>query len=264
MQLKKSEKMKKTLQILNGLAFGSTVFINYLSNTGIMDGKTIGGISDNIKSLFTPAGYAFSIWGLIYLFLLGFAVYQGRSLFKKDADDSFVEKIGFWFIISCIANCCWVFSWIYGYTGLSCFFIFLLLISLLKIVLNLGVNIDKVSSSKQLFLYLPFTIYSGWVTVASVANVSSYLVKINWNGFGISDEIWTIIMILIAVIINAIIIFKRKMYGFALVGSWALIAIGIANQTKQNTVGFTAFIAAGFLLILVAIKLLKNRQTNLN
>jgi hypothetical protein len=100
--------------------------------------------------------------------------------------------------------------------------------------------------------------------VASVANVSSYLVKINWNGFGISDEIWTIIMILIAVIINAIIIFKRNMNGFALVGSWALIAIGIASQTKQNTVGFTAFIAAGFLLILVAIKLLKNRQTNLN
>ena len=68
-----------------------------------MDGKTIGGVSDNIKSLFTPAGYAFSIWGLIYLFLLGFAIYQGKSLFKKGADDSFVEKIGFWFIISCFA-----------------------------------------------------------------------------------------------------------------------------------------------------------------
>lgn len=255
--------MKKIFQILNGIAFGSTVFINYLSNTGILDGKTIGGVSDNIKSLFTPAGYAFSIWGIIYLLVLGFSIYQGGSLFKKGKEDDFVEKIGYWFIISCAANCCWVFSWIYGYTGLSCFFIFLLLISLLKIVVNLNINNHKVSPLKFTFLYLPFIIYSGWVTVASVANVSSYLVKIGWNGFGISDEIWTISMILIAVFINAILLFKRNMSAFALVGSWALIAIGVANQTRENTVGFIAFLSAGVLLILVAIQLLKTRKATL-
>ncbi|WP_397444541.1 tryptophan-rich sensory protein [Polaribacter sp. R77954] len=252
--------MKKSLQILNGIAFGSTVFINYLSNTGIMDGKTIGTVSDDIKSLFTPAGYAFSIWGIIYLLLLGFSIYQGRSLFKKGKEDDFIEKIGFWFIISCIANSFWIFSWIYGYTGLSCIFIFLLLISLLKIIINLNINLDKSSRIKFTFLYLPFIIYSGWVTVASVANVSSYLVKIGWNGFGITDEIWTIIMIIIAVILNTTMLFKRNMSAFALVGAWALIAIGVANQTKQNTIGFIAFLAAGVLLILVAIQLIKNRK----
>jgi hypothetical protein len=255
--------LKKLLQILNGIAFGSTVFINYLSNTGIMDGKTIGAISDNLKSLFTPAGYAFSIWGLIYLLLLGFSIYQGRSLFKKGKENDFVGKIGVWFIISCIANCFWVFSWIYGCTGLSCVFIFLLLVSLLKIVINLNINFNKVSTLKFTFLYLPFIIYSGWVTVASVANVSSYLVKIGWNGFGLSDEIWTIIMIIIAVIINTLILFKRNMSAFALVGSWALIAIGVANQTKQTTVAFTAFIAAIFLFILIGIQLFKNRKSGM-
>ena len=105
--------MKKILQILNGIAFVSVVFINYLSNTGVMNGKTIGSLSDSIRSLFTPAGYAFSIWGLIYLFLLGFVIYQGRSLFVKVKNDDFVEKIGFWFIISCIANSAWIFAWIY-------------------------------------------------------------------------------------------------------------------------------------------------------
>ena len=254
--------MKKTLQILNGIAFGAAIFVNYLSNTGILDGKTIGNVSDNIKSLFTPAGYAFSIWGLIYVLLFGFSIYQGKSIFKKGKEDGFVEKIGIWFIISCIANCCWIFSWIYGYTGLSCIFIFLLLIALLKIVINLNINLNKVSTSKFTFLYLPFIIYSGWVTVASVANVSSYLVTIAWNGFGLSDEVWTIVMIVIAVIINALILFKRNMSAFALVGSWALIAIGIANQTKQTTVAFTAFIAASFLLILVAIQLFKNRKSS--
>ena len=244
--------MKKILQILNGIAFVSVVFINYLSNTGVMNGKTIGSLSDSIRSIFTPAGYAFSIWGLIYLFLLGFVIYQGRSLFVKVKNDDFVEKIGFWFIISCIANSAWIFAWIYEYTGVSCIFIFLLLVSILKIIINNKMQIEAVKKSKLLFVSLPFVIYGGWVTVASVANVSSYLVKINWNGFGISAEIWTIILILIATLINIIVIYKRKMYAFALVGAWALTAIGIANKENYNTIAIIAF-TAGLLLVLVSL-----------
>lgn len=254
--------MKKLLQILNGIAFVSVIFINYLSNTGAMDGKTIGGVSDNIKSLFTPAGYAFSIWGIIYLLLLGFVIYQGRSLFVKVKNDDFVLKIGFWFIVSCIANSAWVFCWIYGYTGLSCICIFILLISLLKIVVNNKMELFDASKSTIVFLWWPFVIYSGWVTVASIANVSSYLVKIDWNGFGISAEVWTIIMIAIATVINIIIIFKRNMREFALVGTWALIAIGAANYDNYITVANNAFIAAGILFVLAAYHGFKNRKSN--
>lgn len=252
--------MKKILQVLNGIAFVSVVFINYLSNTGVMNGKTIGSISDKINSLFTPAGYAFSIWGLIYLFLLGFVIYQGRSLFSKKADDEFVEKVSVWFIISCIANSAWVFSWIYGFTGLSCVFIFLLLFSLLKIIVNNNIQLETVKSSKLLFVVLPFTIYSGWVTVASVANVSSFLVKINWDGFGFSDAFWTIIMIVIAVIINSIVLYKRKMYAFALVAVWALIAIGVANKAKENSIDLIAFIGATDLLLYTVFLYLQNKK----
>lgn len=254
--------MKKLLQILNGIAFVSVIFINYLSNTGAMDGKTIGGVSDNIKSLFTPAGYAFSIWGIIYLLLLGFVIYQGRSLFVKVKNDDFVLKIGFWFIVSCIANSAWVFCWIYGYTGLSCICIFILLISLLKIVVNNKMELFDASKSTIVFLWWPFVIYSGWVTVASIANVSSYLVKIDWNGFGISAEVWTIIMIAIATIINIIVIYKRNMREFALVGTWALIAIGAANYDNYITVANNAFIAAGILFVLAAYHGFKNRKSN--
>ena len=101
--------MKKGLQIGNGLALGSTIFINYLSNTGLMNNTTIGEVSDDYKSLFTPAGYTFAIWGIIYLLLFGFALYQGRSLFVKVKDDSYVLKIGWWFIGSCLFNSLWVF-----------------------------------------------------------------------------------------------------------------------------------------------------------
>ena len=118
--------MKKTLQISNGIALVSTIFINYLSNTGKMNNTTIGEVSKEFTSLFTPAGYAFSIWGFIYLLLLGFIIYQGRSLFVRVKNDDFIVKTGWWFVISCIANSAWVFAWLYGYTGISCLFIFLL------------------------------------------------------------------------------------------------------------------------------------------
>lgn len=252
--------MKKTLQILNGIAFGLTVFINYLSNTGAMDGKTIGSISNGIKSLFTPTGYAFSIWGLIYILLLGFSIYQGKSLLIKDKDDDFVNKIGIWFFVSCVSNCCWVFSWIYGYTGISCIFIFLLLYSLLKIIINLNINLHNVNKITFAFLHLPFIIYSGWVTVASVANVSSYLVKINWDGFGVSNETWTIVMIFISAIINLYIVVKRKMYVFSLVGAWALTAIGIANSGKGNAIEPIAFATTLILILITFTHYINNKK----
>ena len=255
--------MKKGLQIANGLAFGSTVFINYLSNTGVMNNTTIGEISGGLRSLFTPAGYAFAIWGLIYTMLFGFAIYQGRSLFVKVRDDDFVIKTGWWFVISCIANCAWVFSWIYEYTALSCVFIFLLLISLLKIVWNNKMELWDAPFSVIVFLWWPFVIYSGWVTVASIANVSAYLVKIDWNGFGLSPVTWTLIMISVATIVNLAVTWKRNMREFALVGAWALIAIGVANQNGESMIVNTAYITAGILIISSLIHGFINRKKNL-
>jgi hypothetical protein len=254
--------MKKLLQVLNGIALVSTIVMNYLSNTGLMNNTTIGKISGGLRTLFTPAGYAFSIWGLIYLLLLGFAIYQGRSLFVKVRDDDFVLKIGWWFVISCIANSFWVVSWVYGYTGLSCLFIFLLLFSLLKIVWNNRMELWDAPISVIAFLWWPFVIYSGWVTVASIANVSAYLVKIDWEGFGVSPVFWTFIMIVIATGINLVITWKRNMREFALVGAWALIAIGVANQEIQNTIAYTAFIAAAILIVSSVVHTFKNRNTN--
>ncbi|TYB79386.1 tryptophan-rich sensory protein [Bizionia myxarmorum] len=254
--------MKKTLQISNGVALVSTIIINYLSNTGKINNATIGEVSKELNSLFTPAGYAFSIWGFIYLLLLGFIIYQGRSLFVKVRNDDFILKTGWWFVISCLANSAWVFAWLYGYTGLSCVFIFLLLFSLLKIVYANAMELWDAPLSTIAFLWWPFVFYSGWVAVASIANVSSYLVKINWDGFGLSPVSWTLIMIGIATIINLVITWTRNMREFALVGAWALIAIAIRNQTKQETIYATAAIAAAILIISSGIHGFKNRATN--
>lgn len=254
--------MKKTLQIGNGLTFGATIFINYLSNTGLMNNTTIGEISDDYRSLFTPAGYTFAIWGIIYLLLFGFAIYQGRSLFVNVKDDSFVLKTGWWFIASNVFNSLWVFAWIYEYTGLSCVFIFLLLGSLLKIVLNNRMELDDEPFPMIAFVWWPFVVYSGWVTVASIANVSTYLIKVGWEAFGLSQMTWTIILIIIAFGINQVLIWKRNMREFALVGAWALIGIGNANKITNETLMYVAFVAAAILLICTALHGYQNRATN--
>ncbi|TVZ10410.1 hypothetical protein JM80_2951 [Cellulophaga sp. RHA_52] len=253
--------MKKVLQITNAIAFISTVFINYLSNTGKMNGTTIGEVSGGLKTLFTPAGYAFSIWGLIYFLVFGFVIYQGRSLVVKVRDNDFILKIGWWFVISCLANCFWIVSWIYGYTALSCVFIFILLFSILKIILNNKMELWDAPISVIVFLWWPFVIYSGWVTVASIANIAAYLVKINWDGFGISPLVWTIIMITIAVIVNLIVTWTRNMREFSLVGAWALIAIGIANKGVEGTLVYVAYFAAAILILSSFAHAFKNRKT---
>lgn len=254
--------MKKPLQIANGIAFVSTLVINYLSNTGLLNNTTIGQVSDSYKSLFTPAGYTFAIWGIIYLLLFGFVIYQGRGLFVKVKNDDFVLKTGWWFVLSCVFNSAWVFAWIYEFTGLSCLFIFLLLFSVLKIVWNNRMELDDEPLPIILFLWWPFVIYSGWVTVASIANVSTYLIKTDWDGFGLSQEIWTLIMIAIAVIINLAITWKRNMREFALVGVWALLGIANANSEINSTIENACYAGAIILTVSAMIHGFKNRKTN--
>ena len=130
--------MKKTLQIANGFFLLFTIIFNYLSNTGIFNGKTIANVSNQYHNLFTPAGYAFSIWGLIYLLLIGFVFYTGRSLFSpsKSEADGFVEEIGWWFVVSCLANCVWILTWLYGFIGVSVIVLAVAFISLLMILME--------------------------------------------------------------------------------------------------------------------------------
>ncbi len=254
--------MKKKLQISNGIAFVSVLVINYLSNTGKINDTTIGEISGDLNTLFTPAGYAFAIWGLIYLSLIGFIIYQGRSLFMKVRDDEFVIRTGWWFVISCIANGAWVICWLFENTGLSVLCIFLLLFSLLKIVLNNNMERWDAPITVIAFLWWPFVIYSGWVTVASIANVSAWLTKIEWNGFGISESIWTIIMILIAGIINLLVTWNRSMREFAMVGVWALVAIAVANWEENTLIAYTCLAVSIILFLSSSIHGYRNRATN--
>ena len=260
--MQKNIPMKKTLQIANGIALVATIVMNYLSNTGVFNGNDMKTLSDKYHNYFTPAGYAFSIWGLIYIGLFAFVIYTGRGLFKKTKDDWPVLEIGWWFVISCVANSFWVVAFLYDYIGLSVLIMVVMLISLIKIMLNTRMELDDLPLKKIAFVWWPFAMYAGWLSVAFIANIAAYLTKIEWNGFGISEITWTIIMILIAGILNVFIIWKRNLREFALVGVWALVAIAVENWNTEKLVVYTALIVAVIIFISLSIHGYQNRKTN--
>lgn len=250
--------MKKSLQIANGIALVFTIVFNYLSNTGIFNGKTIGNVSDQYHTLITPAGYAFSIWGLIYLLLFGFVIYTGKSLFnpEKNEADGFIEKIGWWFVISCISNCAWIVAWLYGFSGMSVLILVVAMISLIKILLEALQYHD--STAKKWFINIPFQIYAGWMSVALIVATASWLQKTGWNGWGISENIWTIILISVATVIHLLMTWRKNAPLFAFVGSWAFIAIAQSNE-GNSTVYIFAMVAAAVLFISSCINIFRRK-----
>ncbi|ROI10444.1 tryptophan-rich sensory protein [Chryseobacterium sp. H3056] len=249
--------MKKTLQIANGFALVFTIIFNYLSNTGIFGGKTIGDVSDEYKTLITPAGYAFSIWGLIYLLMLVFVIYTGRSLFKPEKNDTneFIEKIGWWFVLSCVANCSWIVVWLYGYAGFSVLILVIAMISLLMILIP-ALDFAK-SGLKKCLINVPFQIYAGWMSVALIVATASWLKKIGWNGFGIPEAAWTIILISIATVIHLLMTWRKNTPFFAFVGAWAFVAIAMSNSESNSTVYTFALAAVAVLVVSSVIHLFK-------
>lgn len=254
--------MKKILTLSNGIFLVITIAVNYLSNTGLLNGNTMKSISEKYFNLFTPAGYAFSIWGVIYLGLIGFVFYTTRSLFKKEIENnSVVIKIGWWFVVSCLANSLWVIAWLYEYTGISVLLMVVLLFSLLKIIVNTRMELDEHPFKKYLFIFWPFAIYSGWVSVALIANIAAWLTKSNWNGWGISEVSWTVIMIGVAGLINIMMIRLRNLREYAIVGIWALLAIAVSNNNHNGntTIIYASIGMSALVLVFVVISGMKTK-----
>ncbi len=216
-----------TLQALNLLGFAVMLGMNYAANAMPINNVSTQELSDMYPSLFTPAGFTFSIWGLIYLSLLGFCVYQSRGLFFRSRGHNmlFVHEIGYLFFVSCIFNAGWIVAWHYMHIHLSVLIMTALLITLIKIYLNLDVGRRRVSLASNLFVYLPFRMYLGWISIATIANVSALLVYIGWDGGGLSPQTWTIIMIMVAALLTVGFLVLRRDLAVGLVSLWALFGI---------------------------------------
>lgn len=214
------------------LVYVIMIVINYLANALPINNIDTGAVSDLYPNLFAPSGITFSIWGIIYLLLGLFVLYQ-FGVFKKLnlKENKLLNKISIFFIISSVANALWIFSWHYSILWLSIILMLTILFSLIKI--NLIIKQNK--SKELLFLSLPFSIYFGWITVATIANFAALFVSLSWNGFGISENIWTIIILLVGAIIGVLTSIKNKDIAYILVFVWAYIGIIIKHI---SSVGF--------------------------
>lgn len=236
-----------------------TIIVNALANIIPIGGNLTAQISDDIPNLFVPTGLTFAIWGVIYVLLVMFAIYQIIDIFTKDKDKdfSYIEKIGVFFILASIGNIVWIFLWHYEEIILSLIPMILLFLSLLMIYLRLDIGKRKVSTKEKIFVNLPVSVYFGWITVATVANITALLVKINWNGFGINPEIWTIFIIAVVVLITALVLIKRYDIAYSLVIIWALFGIYLKRITDDPVFGVKENIAytalAGIIIIIFAI-----------
>jgi len=248
------------LRYANILFFALTVIVNSIAgSTTLIGGKNTAQISDANPTLITPAGYVFSIWGIIYILLGVFVVYQ--ALPKQQGKD-YQKKIGWLFVLSSLLNIVWLFLWQFEYLPLSVVIMFLLLASLILIYLRLGVGKSKVTMGERLAIHLPFSVYLGWITVASIANVSATLVSLNWDGFGISPEIWAALVVAVALIITILMLITRKDVAYSLVIIWALVGIGVKQSGNQTVVLLTevgAVIVAIVLIVVVLVAKMRKK-----
>jgi benzodiazapine receptor len=239
------------LQSLNVLAFAVTVIVNGLASSLALNGRTTAEVSDQYFTLVTPAGYVFSIWGVIYALLLAFVVFQALP---SQRGKPFLRQISVLFILSSVFNVVWLFLWHYDQIVLSVVLMFALLATLIAVYLRLGIGKTVVSVKERVFVHLPFSVYLGWITVASIANVASALVAVGWDGFGLASDVWAVLVIGVALLITLGVIATRRDVAYSLVLVWALVGIAVNQSAYQNIV-LASLIGAVTIAVALAVVL---------
>ena len=221
--------MKKIfIKIFVVITYLGMIIVNFLANALPINNRSTGEISDLYANLFAPAGLTFSIWGLIYLLLGVYIIYQ----FINKEKESLFAKINQLFILTSIANISWILAWHYDYIGLSVLIMAFLLFLLIKIADIC--RLEKFTIVEKFFVLAPFSIYFGWITVATIANITVFLVSLGWNGFGISDFIWTILILLVGALIGILRALKDKNIIYLSVFIWAYLGILLKHISSSG------------------------------
>jgi hypothetical protein len=211
-------------QILVVLTTLATIVVNILANALPINGLTTAEISNRFQVYFVPAGYVFSIWGLIYLGLLAYTIFQALPAQRANGR---LRATGWWVVLANLANGVWIFLWHYERFVLTLAAMFLLLAALIVVYLRLDTGKTAASAVETWAVRLPFSVYLGWITVATIANVSAVLDYLQWNQWGISDGTWMIGILVIVVALTVTMSFRHKDVAYAAVVLWALAGIGV-------------------------------------
>ncbi len=245
----------QTRQIAVAFFVAVTIIMNILANALPLNGQNTGEISDRFQVYFVPAGYVFSIWFIIYVGLIAYAIYQAMPAQRENPR---LRAIGWPVVVGSLANIAWLFFWHYNLFVLSMVAMLLLLAMLIIIYLRLGIGKKAVSKGMKWAAQVPYSIYLGWITVATIANASDVLYYVGWNGAPLAPEIWTVIMLAAALIITTLMLLTCRDVAYALVIVWAAIGIAV-KQAEVSLVPQAAWIVVvlvALLTVLAALRLL--------
>lgn len=258
----------KNKSIFNAIGYVIMIGVNALAVFLPINGKTTSEVSDSYPSLFTPAGITFSIWGIIYLALLGFVIYQLWLAFsnkEKEKLQKVMTGIKDWFLVSCVANACWLFTWHYELVPVSVALMLILAASLVIIHLNYKINTVPASLQEKLFIYLPFSLYLGWIAIATLANISALLVFACWEGNHQTQVATTVAFIGIGTLLSMLMILLRNNIVYALVSVWAFYGIILkrkaADVMEENAIIHACIIAIGLIAVTISWQFYRKQKS---
>jgi len=245
-------------QIVTILVTLLTITVNVLANALPLNGQDTGEISDRFDIYFVPAGYVFSIWALIYLGLIAFTVYQALPAQK---DNPLLKKIYPAYWIGSLANILWLFQWHYNIFSLTLVAMLTILASLIYIYVQISKASSDLNRNQKWFVRLPFSIYLGWISVATIANVTQVLFFFEWGGWGISPAVWAVIMLAIATILGMLMLWRENDVAYVLVLVWAFIGISNSQADTALVANAAWFTSSLLILAVIVVSLLRWRST---
>jgi hypothetical protein len=240
--------------LLNWLLLILVLTVNTLANVLPINGMNTGQISGLYPNYFVPAGFTFGIWSVIYLLIIGYTtqvtLYEIR--YQPDAaTQAYINTINPYFQLTCIWNAAWILAWHYLQMTLSLLIMLAFLVTLIVLFVKAYPLTRNMQGRKQLWLWMPFTIYLGWISVATIANVTALLVKIQWGGAGIAAYHWSAIMIVVAMLLALFFVFLKQVKAPALVIAWALWGIHASQGPRLALLD--KLTTLGIVLILLSV-----------
>lgn len=240
----KQRLLNKTVVLLT---FIIMIAVNIAANTIPINGVTTGEVSNMYPNLFAPAAYTFAIWGLIYLLLAMYTLYQFVN--KDIKNNELLNKVGILFSISSVANALWVLAWHNLMIPLSMILMIVILVCL--ILITEAINCSNLSTVERVFIRLPFSVYFGWITIATIANATTLLVSLGWESFGIAATIWTIVVLLLGMIIGTLVIKKYTDFAYGLTLIWAYNGILVKHLSENGFNGQYPLIIATVIVCII-------------
>lgn len=254
-----SPRFIRVLQVLNAVGLLLTLLVNYLANALPLNGKNTGQLSDQYPNLFTPAGLTFSIWGLIYAALIAFAGYQALPLFSRKwaaEVDPIVANVGWLFCLTCLFNGTWIFAWHYEAVTLSVGIMLSFLLTLTVLNERLRQKGRLRTTRPRWLVGVPFAVYWGWISIATIANVTAWLVDRGWRGFGLPEWFWAVLLIGIGTGVTLTVLRRTHQWAYGLVVIWAFAGIILKRYTVEPIV-LSVVLAAGLGALLIVGVLLR-------